>query len=413
MHKKLQPILSALSGRQILEAEACTGCGECVKLCPVYAIEPEERLTARGKIDLFKNLLRNEKPPLSFLLGNRSNPNFGIFQDALWKCTVCGQCHFVCPARIDTPNLWEALRGMMGVGGYGPPQEQQEYLQIIKTHDNSFNQPQAIRRTWLEQAYAEGQIMEPVRNILEHPAPVLYFMGCTATYDVTIRQVALDTINVLQKAGIDFAVLGENELCCSGKMKRMGEVQFNERARANIEQFNALGIKTLVASCAGCYKTINEDYPKIAPLNFEVLHVSEMVHRLLQQKLIAFQRSLEVTTTYHDPCHLGRNCGVYEAPREVLKAIPGLQLVEMERNRQKAKCCGGGGGLKLVDHDLQIKASAARLEDAEAIGAAMLTTPCPTCYLSLKKGQEFSNSPVELQHFMSIVRKALDLIGPA
>lgn len=411
MAKKLEKFLLNLSPRHILEAEACTGCGECLKLCPIYALEPDELLSARGKIDLYKYLLRAEKPLLSLFFQRGREEDFQKFQDVLWKCTVCGQCHFVCPARIDTPNLWEALREMMGAGGYGPPQEQYEYLQKIKTWDNSFSQPQIIRRTWLDEAYQQGKIAAPVPSFQDHKAPVLYFLGCTATYDPAVRQVAVDTINVMQRAGVDFAVLGEKELCCSGKLKRMGEPAFKERAMRNMKLLNSLGIKTLVASCAGCFKTINEDYPKITAQGFEVLHISQFVYRLLQEGSIILHKAINDVITYHDPCHLGRNCGVYQEPRQVLKSIPGLRLIEMERHHQYAKCCGGGGGLKLVDHDLQIRASAARIRDGEQTGANTMVTPCPTCYLTLEKGKEYCNSSLKLMHFMSMVRIAMGLPG--
>jgi heterodisulfide reductase subunit D len=281
--------------------------------------------------------------------------------------------------------------------------------QSIRDNENPWQQPSGSRDRWAIRA-AKGKSAEiaPIPRIEPGSAPVLLFVGCTASFDMNIARVAVSTAAVLQAAGVDFAFLGRDEPCCSSVALRVGlRDEFAERARKNAERFNQLGIRTLVTSCSGCFKTIGHDYPRIAPLEFEVLHVSQYLLRLLEQGRLMMKGEVPLAVTYHDPCHLGRHSGVYDAPRQVMARIPGLRLREMEHSGERARCCGAGGGLKAGFPDLQNKIAQTRVGDAEATDAEALVSCCPFCHQSLQTGIAARGSPMQMMDLTELVRASL------
>lgn len=400
---------SRLSWRHMLELEACARCGECQTMCPVFEQDSREGVLPRGKARGYKSLLHGENSLLRLLRRRPSDDEVQGLVSDLYECSVCGQCREVCPVEIDTVELWEALRAATVAADKGPLPAHQALYQSIQNNDNPWQQPRTSRDRWATRA-AKGKSaeIEPVANIAERTAEVLYFVGCTAAFDMNIKQVAVNTVRVLQAAEVDFAILGQEEHCCSSVMLRVGlRDQFGERAQAHIEQLNSLGIRTLVTSCAGCFKTIAQDYPRIAPLDFEVLHISQFMLRLMEEGRLTLEGEVPLSVTYHDPCHLGRHRGVYDAPREVLARVPGVQLVEMARNRERARCCGAGGGLKAGFPDVQDRISQSRVQEAEATGAEALVSSCPFCYQGLQVGINSSGSALRMMDLTEVVSAAL------
>lgn len=404
--------LDQLSPRQLMSLDACTRCGECQKWCPVYTLENKEDVTPRAKIKYLKDILRSQ---YSGFLGLKLfkpeiNPDiFDNFSRRLYDCSCCNQCHFVCPVRIDTVELWENIREAMFVSRLGPAPDSRTYCETLKQYGNPYKKEQSARTDWIEKGLAKGTLLARPEFIQDNLAPVLLFLGCTASFDEKINLVSQHAANILSYAGIPFGILGPDEFCCYGKLRRIGDPEFQSLARANLEKLNTLGINTLVTACAGCYKTIKQDYSKIGRQNFKVYHLAEYIDILLAEGKISLNVPIPGKITYHDPCLLGRHNGIYEAPRRVLRAIPQLELVEMERNRQYSRCCGVGGGLKMANHDLQEAASVYRIREAEATGAGYLTTPCPTCYSGLAGGAEKNGSPIKLYHFAELVSKAMGI----
>ena len=238
---------------------------------------------------------------------------------------------------------------------------------------------------------------------------ILYFVGCTASYDDNVKEVAINTVNILHALGLNFGILGKNEKCCGSVLLRVGDHEFERLAKENIETFNSLGIDMIVTSCAGCYRTIKEDYKKVGKLNMEVLHTVQLLARLIREKKIELKYEVPFTVTYHDPCHLGRHSNLYDEPREVLRAIPGLKFVEMERNREFSRCCGAGGGLKAGFPDIQNKMAAERVRDAEKTGAQRLVSACPFCYQGLQIGIKAINSPIKMTDITELVAMSMGL----
>ena len=412
--------------KRLIQLEGCTRCGECLNWCPVYDQDSREAILPRKKIQDFLRIVKSQhgllakilkqekgKNPLMKLLGallgykEIGRPEIEEFVKNLYECSTCGQCQVVCPANIDTVNLWEDIRRLIVTAGYGPLDPQKVLVKSVKAYDNPWQQPRAARTKWARRAQKDGQIAAPPREIKKNKAKVLLWLGCTAVYDVNVKQLAISTINILESLGIDYGCLGGEEKCCGSVLLRMGDQEFERIAGDNIKQLNALGLQALVSSCSGCFKTIKEDYPKVGKLNFEVLHTVEFLRRLLEDKKLPFVQPLERKVTYHDPCHLGRASGVFEDPRVLMKAIPGLELVEMPRSGAYSRCCGAGGGLKAGFPDTQNKMAQERVREAEATGASELISACPFCYAGLQVGIKALGSPLVMKDLSCLVEESL------
>jgi len=418
--------LHSLDMKRLIQLDACTRCGECLTWCPVYSQDEKEGIVPRRKVIDFLKIARTQQGLLAKIMRNNkiSEPVKGLigrifrykkidrseFEDFvknLYECSTCGQCEVVCPAHIDTVNLWEELRRVIVSAGYGPLEPQKILEKSVKAFDNPWQQPRAARTKWARRAKKDGLIKELPREIKKTKAKVLLFLGCTASYDLNVKQVAIHTINILEALDIDYGVLGGEEKCCGSVLLRMGDPEHERLFRENIEVFNNLGIETLITSCAGCFKTIMQDYPKVAPLNFEALHTVEFLTRLLKEGKLKFSHPVNRTITYHDPCHLGRAAGSFNAPRIIMDAIPGLELREMPRNQEYSRCCGAGGGLKAGYPDVQNKMAQRRVQEAEETGAKELVSCCPFCFQGLNIGIMARESHMVMTDMSALVAESL------
>lgn len=398
-----------LSPRRLMCLDACTRCGECQNWCPVYSLTENEKVTPRAKIKNLKSILKAQRGFFGLLKSEIPPATLSYFLTGLYDCSCCNQCHFVCPSRIDTVELWEDVREAVFRSGLGPIPEQRVFCENLVKYGTPFKKEQSARTDWIEAGLQDGTLLQRPALITENKAPVLLFIGCTATFDEKVSKIAKHTVNILNKAGVKFGILGTEENCCFGKLRRMGDPTFKELAQKNIEKLNGLGFDTLVSACAGCFKTLYSDYPKIGRQKYKIYHLSEYLDMLIQQGQITFEVPVPGKITYHDPCLLGRHNNIYDAPRRVIQAIPGMDLVEMERVRQFSRCCGVGGGLKIANHDLQEAASVRRIKDAEETGAEYLTTPCPTCFSGLSGGAAKAESHLKVQHMAQLVARSMGI----
>lgn len=398
--------ISKLDVLSLLRYDACTRCGECTLTCPTGGEAQEvELITPRGKILRLMRMYKSQYGFRARLLGPRDIPESELkeFAERAYECTICGQCKTVCPAHLDTIEMWENMREFLVANGLGPMPAHQQIVKSIENYDNPWMQPRTQRARWSKRIEGEVRIKDALK---EHPE-VLFFVGCTAAYDPNIRAMALDTARVLSVAGVDFGTLGNDEGCCGSTMMRTG---LSEAAKKtvlrNIERFEKASPAVIVTSCAGCYKTIRQDYPRVGKVNAKVLHITQLVNDLIGQGKLALDRRVEARVTYHDPCHLGRHNGLYDEPRAILHAIPGLEVIEMDRNRAAARCCGAGGGVKTAFPDLAQRISSLRIADAEMVGAETLATSCPFCYQSLKSAIDAKGSKLQMVDLMELVRRA-------
>ncbi|HXX58970.1 MAG TPA: (Fe-S)-binding protein [Thermodesulfovibrionales bacterium] len=390
-------IARGLTRRQLIELEACARCGECQVWCPVYAQDKRECITARGKLDSLRRLVKDRLPEKE-----RSD-----FLNGLYECSACGQCHVVCPVRINTPELWEQTRWSLVNAGIPQPESQIKQLAQIKEFNNSFGKPQQERGIWAKMAWEAGFLKMPVPLWRDHPTSLIYFAGCTVSFDPAMQSVAVQTARLLQEAGIDFSILGDEEPCCVGKLRRMGDLDFPSEAKKRSDQLARMGLSTVVVSCAGCFKGLHSDYSKLWPEKVRIVHLVQLLDRLLQDRLLSLEHEVPLVVTYHDPCHLGRHNRIYDEPRRILQTIPGLRLVEMPRHRAFSSCCGMGGGLKTVNPEIQHRMGAERIREAEATGAEAIVTPCQTCSMGLIHGVAEAGSRMKVYHLNEVLLRSV------
>mgnify|MGYP000027956493 FL=1 len=393
----------------LLNISACARCKECYLYCPVYDVDRRKFLTPGEKLKRLVSILKKEKGLLAFLFGSRvKEEDIKDFASALYECSICAQCREVCPSGIDTPRLWERIRASLVSSGYGPLPQQKTISQSIKNYDNPWMQPRGMRGKWAERAFKEGRISKPVQDITKNRAKVLYYVGCTASYDQNITEVAINFVELMNIAGIEFGILGPREKCCGSTPLRIGDYQtFEQQAVANINLFTELKVETVVFSCSGCFKTMNQDYREVKKLPFRTLHLVQFLLELIEEKRIIPLKEVPVNITYHDPCHLGRHNKLYDEPREILKRIPGVKIIEMKRSRELSRCCGAGGGVKAGFPPINNAMTDMRIEDAESTGADELVTACPFCYQSLLLGIQRKNSYLKIRDVTELLIRSV------
>ncbi|MFX0132244.1 MAG: (Fe-S)-binding protein [Candidatus Hodarchaeota archaeon] len=307
----------------------------------------------------------------------------------IFSCPVCGNCGEICDMMIGDHivEIIEALRTAAVEAGYGPLPEHKGYSGYIDKEHNPYAEPHKNRLDWLD---------DKEKAELKEKAEVLYFVGCTSSYRQ--NKIARATYDLLKKIGIDFTISPE-EWCCTSPLLRTGQINgVKEIANHNLDVIQKTGAKTIVTSCAGCYRTLKKDYEKLygKKPDFDILHITEYLSKLLADKKIEVKPA-EEKVTYHDPCHLGRHCGIYKPPRKLIKAIVGKKnLIEMPRNEKNAWCCGAGGGVKSAFKDWSVDIAIERIKEAEATGANILITSCPFCYRNLQDAIDKSGSKIKL-----------------
>lgn len=323
----------------------------------------------------------------------------------LFACTLCANCTQQCPMTVRERiiEVFEALRAEAVRRKAGPLSGHKKLKDSVIQYRNPWMQPRRRRTHSLKDLG-----VKVLGESAGAKAPVLYFVGCTAALDPSLEPIVSGTVALLQKAQVDFGVLGEEEICCGSVMLRIGERDLaRDLARRIQRQVARLGVETVVTSCAGCYKTLTQDYPHLAPLSARVIHASQFVLELVVRGRIEFDRLDPVCVTYHDPCHLGRHSGVYDPPRKLLKALPGVRLIEMSRSRENSWCCGAGGGVRSAFPEWALETSRTRVAEAEQTGADALVTACPFCLQNLAVGIQASGSRMRAYDLTAILAEKI------
>jgi Fe-S oxidoreductase len=319
---------------------------------------------------------------------------FGVTQiesDDIWYCTTCGTCPSVCPRGVDQIELGIALRRL--ASNYdvfaASAAATQAARGSLTADGNPLSEDRAKRADW-----ADGLSVKPFTEETD----VLFFGCCYMSYDPRMNKVAKATAAILNKAGVDYGVLGTQESCCGESIRKTGaEDTFKGLARENIKTFVDNGVKKIVVSSPHCYETFKKEYPEFM-VNFEVVHMSEFLLQLIQEGKLEITGEYGKTVTFHDPCYLGRHNGIYDEPREILGIIPGLTLNEMAASRQNSLCCGGGGGRVWMETEKGERFSDIRLEQVRDVGAEVLVTACPYCITMF----EDSRLTLELEDVLEI-----------
>jgi Fe-S oxidoreductase len=332
-------------------ARVCYQCGTCTTVCPWN----------RVRTFLVRRMINQAK--------------FGVVpfeSEDLWLCTTCGQCVQRCPRGVEIVDVMRAMRRLLVPDGVVPASipNLRGFMTSIASVGNPWGQEPNDRANW-----ANGLGVKEFGEGTE----VLYFPGCYPSYDPRLKHVAQATANILNKAGVDFGILGSKEMCCGESVRTAGnEALFKRLARENIKTFVENGVKKILVSSPHCYHTFKNEYPEFM-VNFEVIHISQYLFQLMNEGRLVPTKEFEKRVAYHDPCYLGRHNGIYDEPREVLKSIPGLELRELAESRENSLCCGMGGGRIWMETPKSERFSDIRLEQAIEAGAEVLATACPYC----------------------------------
>jgi len=417
---------------------SCNHCGQCkwilgpkmrgwdfAEVCPIHQRYHWDAYSGQGLVNIAQEVLEGTLAYSPGLL------------DLIYSCTTCGVCDINCKSVRDMEPLDTilALRAKCVADGQGPMPAHRAQAENVARENNIYGRPHAERTAWLGQA--DQAAFSPSGGL--SAADTAFFAGCATSYKYP--QTGRDIARILSAGGVEFQVLGEDEFCCGGPLWRTGQVEaFAQSVKRNLETFRRRGVRTLITGCAECFGTFRGGYPRLDPMeDIEVVHITEVVARLLTEGRLALVNpdsvEGELQVVYHDPCLLGRlsekyvawrgeirafgrhdppkqwrrgTHGVYEAPREVLRAIPGIKLIEMVRSEECGYCCGAGGGVAVADPGLADWIAEERLREARACGAQAIVSCCPFCRDNLSR-----DAGLPYHELAELVARALAPSAPA
>ena len=379
--------LEDLQWYQLMDAYACIMCFRCQEVCPAYNTG---KLLSPAAVEINKRYFLNYEGD-RLANGEETSQTlteFVIPEEAVWACTSCGACVEVCPLGNEPMrDIMDIRRGLVLMENTFPKQWETAFRGMERTM-NPWNVPSSERMKW-----AEGI---EVPTIEDNPEPeILWWVGCAAATDARAQKTARAFAKILNAAGVNYAVLGEQETCCGDSARRSGnEYLFFELATANVEMLNEVAPKRIVTTCPHGFHTLKNEYPQFGG-NYEVVHHSQFVEELLKEGKIKIDKDGLEKITFHDPCYLGRHNGEYDAPRFVLEQV-GADLVEMEHTKNKSFCCGAGGAQIWKEEEGDKRINLTRYAEAQETGAETVAVACPFCMIMLNDASKEAgeNAPV-------------------
>ena len=358
----------------------CYQCGTCTAVCPWNKVRNfiVRRIMHQGQLGLID------------------------FEDEdVWLCATCNNCVKRCPRGVEIIDVMRALRrAVTELGIAKVPDSLRITIKNISGLGNPLGEPEDKRADWAKnldvKLHTEG-------------TEILYFPCCIPEYDPSVQRVAQATVNILKKAGVDFGILGNQANCCGESVRKAGDENvFKRLAQNNITAFEEMGVTTVVTSSPHCYHTFKNEYPKLGG-NFEVIHSSQYLLELIKQGRLKLTKEVNKKVAYHDPCYLGRHNDIYDEPREILKNIPGLKLIELPYHHENSLCCGGGGGRIWMETKSGERFSDMRIEQALEVGANVLAVACPYCLLNFEDSVLTLDKSdfIEIKSLAELVQEAL------
>jgi Fe-S oxidoreductase/nitrate reductase gamma subunit len=404
--------------RQMIFFDACTRCGRCVEVCPSTGagepFAPREFIAATREDLLIKHHPLKHFNWFTMWSNQRKEGKPGFDPQRLWHCTTCRACLEVCPVYVSTPGAVERARSRMVEEGTKVPPLLTQTLEKLYKYNNPWEASKKNRAKWSQDIEIPDLTKTGEKNAL------CYFVGCTTSLDTRAQDLARSFARILKHAGIPFGTLGKKEPCCGDIARRVGEEGlFEEQMEGCLALFEKNDIRSVVTSSPHCFHTFKNEYPAFQALRppdenvpFQVRHYTQVINELVSGGSLRFEKPLNMKVTYHDPCYLGRHNKIYDAPREVIASIPGLELVEMTHNRENSLCCGGGGGrMWQEDLDSEIKMSEIRIREAAETGAETIITACPLCLIMLEDARKTAGleDTLQLMDLNELVAMALGL----
>ncbi len=367
------------------EVAKCSRCGFCLPSCPIYLVLKTESASPRGRNALTRAVIEGK-------LGWSEDVEKTIF-----SCLGCGACTTACFPAVKTRDVVAKDRECLVTEGFYP-NIADRLAGYVEARHNISNEDNEERGDWQELL---GDL--PEHYFEKERTDVLYFVGCVASFFPMAQKIPASMVRIMERAGVDFTVLGGEEWCCGYPLIGAGMPEkMTSLMKHNLQKVKETGAGRVVFTCPSCYHTWKTFYQP----DVEVLSSAEFISRLIHEKRLHFN-DVETNVTYHDPCDLGRNSGVFEPPREVLKSIPGVHLVELANNRQMCTCCGGGGNLEMVDPELSARVAQMKIDEILATGADTIVSSCQQCLRTIASRARRKKISLKVKDLTELVAEAL------
>jgi len=418
-----------LTWKNLLDGYSCTECGRCTAVCPAnitgkplsprkIVVNARQRLMEKGPM-ITSDRMEFLRP--MFVHGEGADAKARtpdevlqhrlldqyISEEELWACTSCRACVQECPVSIDQLDVINEMRRFLVLSESRFPPEVQPAFESLERNGSPWAFAQSDRAKW-----AEGMNVPTMAQLHERGErpDVLFWVGCMGSYDDRAKRITVAFARILQSCGIRFAILGQEEHCHGDPARRMGnEYLYQMLAKDTIETLNRYDVLTVVTSCPHCFHQIGNEFPQLGG-NYEVIHHSTYIERLLQENRVPLQteEGKRLTVAYHDSCYLGRYNDVYDAPRETLRrALPVMTLVEPKRTRDRGLCCGAGGGRMFMEERTGKRINAERVEELLATGADTIAVACPFCMTMMNDGAKARDASVQVLDIAEVVAERL------
>jgi heterodisulfide reductase subunit D len=384
--------------KEVIQTGACTNCMLCAEVCPAVSATSDGLLSGVYRLNILNRLFKARAGFLKrFYKSSLNNDLLKTFSETIYRCTLCGRCEEVCPSGISLKEIWVSLRQDMVHSDAFPAKVNIIKENVLKSH-NVFNEDNSERAEWVNDLDDP-----PEHGYIKESADVVYFTGCVSAYFPMAQQIPMSLTRIFEAAEVDFTLLGEDEYCCGFPFLGAGlRDRVDEVIHHNIEVVKKKRASKVVFACPSCYRMWKEYYPP----EFELYHVTQYINRFLMDGRLKL-KELSKVVTYHDPCDLGRGSHEYDAPREIIKVIPGIRFIEMKKNRENCACCGGGGNLEMIDSALSKDIAGAKIKEVLETGADTVISSCQQCVRTMKSYVRLNKIKLEVLDIVELVNKAI------